>query len=173
MDEESFSLHLRAKDLQHYYSDSLMNLKNQQFMPAKYQHVEVLYQFSDYRAYRSQIKYRLIIFGVTFLFLIALIAVPVYFYKIMGAFYKNNIFTHDNVRRMKMLGLLLLVIYLLDFLLDVTDYYYKNSLIETANYSISVHISGVEWLFMGLITLLIAMILKRSVEIKEEQDLTI
>lgn len=36
-----------------------------------------------------------------------------------------------------------------------------------------INLSGAEWLFMGLITLLIANILKRSVEYKEEQDLTI
>ncbi|MBK5195736.1 MAG: DUF2975 domain-containing protein [Proteiniphilum sp.] len=35
------------------------------------------------------------------------------------------------------------------------------------------YLSGAEWLFMGLIALLIANILKRSVELKEESDLTI
>jgi Protein of unknown function (DUF2975). len=91
----------------------------------------------------------------------------------MGAFYKNNIFNNDNVKRLKILGISLLIIYGLQLAFDITLYQYKKQLVEIANYSISAFLSGAEWLFMGLIALLIANILKRSVELKEEQELTI
>ena len=32
--EEPFTLHLSAKDLQHYYTDSLMNFKTNKYLPA-------------------------------------------------------------------------------------------------------------------------------------------
>ncbi|MDD2931300.1 MAG: DUF2975 domain-containing protein [Fermentimonas sp.] len=57
--------------------------------------------------------------------------------------------------------------------MDITYFYFEKSLIEIPNYSLSVYFSNAEWVFMGLITLLIASVLKRSVEMKEEQDLTI
>jgi hypothetical protein len=65
------------------------------------------------------------------------------------------------------------VVYLLQIIFDLTLYYYKKLLIDIPNYSLSIYLSGAEWLFLGLITLLLANILKRSVEYKEEQDLTI
>ncbi|MDD4777773.1 MAG: DUF2975 domain-containing protein [Fermentimonas sp.] len=171
--ESPFSLHLRAKDMQHYYSDSLMNLKNDKYLPAKSQQVEVLYQFNDYDEYRAQLKYNTVIFIITFVLLILLIAVPVFFYKIIGAFYKNKIFNYRNVRRLNILGVLLIIIFAILISLDIIYFHYKKSLIDIPNYSLYVYLSNAEWLFMGLITLLIASVLKRSVEMKEEQDLTI
>ena len=91
----------------------------------------------------------------------------------MGAFYKNDIFNNRNVKRLNILGSVLMFIFVIQFVMDITFYYYKKSLIDVANYRLSIHLSGAEWLFMGLSTLLIAQILKRSVELKEEQELTI
>jgi hypothetical protein len=63
---ETFSLLLNAKSIDNYYSDSLMNLKNNRFMPAKYQLVDVEYQFKDYAEYRQMFKYRVIIGAIIF-----------------------------------------------------------------------------------------------------------
>lgn len=171
--EESFLLSLNSKDLQHYYIDSVLNLKNNRYLPAKLNSVDVFYQFNEYTEVKQVLKYRAIILFTAFISLFLLIAVPVYFYSIMGAFYKHKIFDHENVRRLNILGILLLIIFTLQLVVDITDYYYKKSLIEIANYHLSIHLSGAEWLFMGLIVLLGARILKRSVELKEEQELTI
>ena len=171
--KDLFSLHLSAKDLQHYYTDSLMNLKTNTFLPVKYQNVEVSYQFNDTYDHGMQLKYRVIFFIIVFVLFILLIAVPVYFFRIIGAFYKNDIFSYINVKILNILGVLLVIIFALGITLDIVSFNYQKSLIEIPNYSLSIYLSGAEWLFMGLISLLIASILKRSVEMKEEQDLTI
>jgi hypothetical protein len=171
--KDLFSLHLSAKDLQHYYTDSLMNLKTNTFLPVKYQNVEVSYQFNDTYDRGMQLKYRVIFFIIVFVLFILLIAVPVYFFRIIGAFYKNDIFSYINVKILNILGVLLVIIFALGITLDIVSFNYQKSLIEIPNYSLSIYLSGAEWLFMGLISLLIASILKRSVEMKEEQDLTI
>ena len=85
----------------------------------------------------------------------------------------EHIFNYQNVRRLNILGILLLVIFALGLTLDITYFCYQRRLIEISNYSLSLYLSGAEWLFMGLVSILIASVLKRSVEIKEEQDLTI
>ena len=135
--------------------------------------VDVKYHFEDNKELRQVLKYRATIFIIVFLLLFLFIAVPIYFYKIIGAFYKDRIFNHTNVRRLKILGSLLLIIYGLQLIFDITIYCYERSLIDIAHYTLSIYLSGAEWLFMGLIALLIANILKRSVELKEESDLTI
>ena len=171
--EEPFTLHLSAKDLQHYYTDSLMNFKTNKYLPAKYGNVEVIYNFENNDERGMQLKYGVILFFTVFALFIVLIAVPLYFYRIIGAFYKNNIFNYQNVRRLNILGILLLVIFALGLTLEITYFCYQRRLIEISNYSLSLYLSGAEWLFMGLVSILIASVLKRSVEIKEEQDLTI
>ncbi len=173
LNSQSFSLLLNAEDIQHYYADSLMNLKNDRYMPAKMQIVDVKYDFTDFKELRKVLTYRVIIFTIVFMLLLLYIAVPLYFYKILGAFYRNHIFSYRNVKRIKIVGSLLLIIYGLQFIFDITLYCYKNKLIEIPHYNISIHLSGAEWLFLGLITLLIGNILKRSVELKEESELTI
>lgn len=173
MPDETFSMLLNAEELDNYYCDSLHNLKNGQYLPAKIQLVDVRYHFADQTEYRQTLGYRITILILVCLFIIGLVAVPYYFYRIIVAFYKDHIFHRENVRRLNILGSILLVVYLLQITFDLTLFYYKRLLIDIPNYSISIHLSGAEWLFMGLITLLIAHILKRSVEYKEEQDLTI
>lgn len=150
-----------------------MNLKNNRYLPAKLHSVDVVYQFNEYRELRQVLKYRTTLYIAMFISIILLIAVPVYFYTIMGAFYKGDIFNRRNMKCLNILGFLLIAIFTLQLVMDITDYHYKKTLIEITNYSLSVHLSGAEWLFMGLSTLLIAQILKRSVELKEEQELTI
>lgn len=171
--EEPFMLSLKAENTWNYYSDSLMNLKNDRYLPAKLQTVDVLYSYNEQAELRQMLKYRAILFVTVFISLFLLVVVPVYFYKIMGAFYRNNVFESKNVKRLKILGILMLILYMLKTAMDITDYYYKKSLIDLANYKLSIYLSGAEWLFMGLIALLLAQILKRSVEFKEEQELTI
>lgn len=171
--DESFSLLLNSENIEYYYSDSLLNLKNNRYMPAKFQIVDVKYHFEDNKELRQVLKYRATIFIIVFLLLLLFIAVPIYFYKIIGAFYKDHIFNHTNVRRLKIVGSLLLIIYGLQLIFDITLYGYQRSLIDITHYTLSIYLSGAEWLFMGLIALLIANILKRSVEMKEESDLTI
>lgn len=171
--QESFLLSLNAESLQNYYSDSLINLKTNQYLPAKLHTVDVVYQFNEYRELRQVLKYRTTLYIAMFISIILLIAVPVYFYTIMGAFYKDDIFNRRNMKRLNILGILLIAIFVLQLVMDITYFHYKKSLIEITNYSLSIHLSGAEWLFMGLSTLLIAQILKRSVELKEEQELTI
>ena len=173
MPDETFSMMLNAEDLDNYYCDSLYNLKNDHYLPAKIQLIDVRYHFADQTEYRQTIGYRTTILILVCLFIIGLIAIPYYFYRIIGAFYKDHIFNRDNVRRLKILGNILLVVYLLQIIFDLTLYYYKKLLIDIPNYSLSIYLSGAEWLFLGMITLLLANILKRSVEYKEEQDLTI
>jgi len=173
LSNETFSLLLNAKNIDNYYSDSLMNLKSNRVMPAKYQLVDVEYQFKDHTEYRQMFKYRVAIGAILFVLLFLIVLVPVLFYATMAAFYKNHIFNNDNVKRLNILGISLLIIYGLQLIFDITIFLYKKQLIEIENYSLSIHLSGAEWLFMGFITLLIANILKRSVELKEEQELTI
>ncbi len=150
-----------------------MNLKDNRYLPAKFHSIDVVYPFKDHDEERKMLKYRIILAITMLISFSLLIAVPVYFYTIMGAFYKDDIFNLRNVKRLNISGSLLVAIFVLQLVMDITDYHYKKSLIEITNYSLSVHLSGAEWLFMGLSTLLIAQILKRSVELKEEQELTI
>lgn len=171
--DETFTLMLNAEKLDNYYCDSLYNLKNDKFLPAKIQLVDVRYHFVSQTDYRQTLGYRVTILILVSLFIIGLVAVPYYFYRIIVAFYKDHIFNRENVRRLNILGCILLVVYLLHITFDLSLFYYKRFLIQIPNYSLSINLSGAEWLFMGLITLLIANILKRSVEYKEEQDLTI
>lgn len=88
---------------------------------------------------------------------------------------KDKIFEHTNVKLLRHIGLMLLIITLIQLTLGVTG----EIVVETLPYQFTGYTYGSYWqlpwsnLLLGLVSLLMAQIWHRGIKMREEQELTI
>ena len=91
----------------------------------------------------------------------------------MSRISNGNIFSAENVRSLNWLGIFLISVFFLLFLFDFLGYLSAKSLFAFSSYTIKMTLPDFLWAILGLSALLIAEVLKRAIELKEEQELTI
>jgi len=106
---------------------------------------------------------------------IAFLAFPFIFFNVIYNITKNKIITDSVILKIRIMGWIMTIFFLTDTLMRFTN-------IETAKYLINIEnykIKGLDleaniiYLCLGLVTLLLAEILKVSLNLKKDQDLTI
>lgn len=105
----------------------------------------------------------------------ALIAFACYFFKFIVAINKGEIFTHDNVRRLRFISAFLFIMAFFSIVAGVTDELTFNALgLEIANFDIGPNWS-IPWsdVLLGCLSLLMAQVWHRGLKLKELQELTI
>lgn len=113
-----------------------------------------------------------IFFTVIFLFVI--IYIPILFFLIIKPILKGNILSTEVARRITRMGWILISLFAFMFLLfDLGDYIATKQMINLPGYEISLNPTDWTLLILGLVTLMLGEILKYSLKMKEEQDLTI
>ncbi|ADQ80980.1 hypothetical protein Palpr_2851 [Paludibacter propionicigenes WB4] len=100
--------------------------------------------------------------------------VPFLLVKILRSLQKSEVFDRRNLKRINRIGLILLTIGLFDSLLKIVNILLAELMIDLSNYNFS-YANVVEFypIIMGVVILIMNEILRISIEIKEEQDMTI
>jgi len=150
------------------YSDSIVNIKTGKMMPVSYTKMYV----NDESKEPNSILY-LILTIVVFLGGLPFFVIPFLFYKLVLSVYKDEIFTLKNIRRIKTLGILYLILYATKFAYNLTNYYIDTSTIELRNYNIIKPDLGYNFLLIAILLFIIVIVMKRVMIMKEEQDLTV
>jgi len=109
--------------------------------------------------------------SIAFLFLI--IYLPILFFKITIGATKGNIIESKVIKNISRMGWLLSSMFVLETLVIWLDLITAKQLIELEHYRMVMDFSGYYLLILGLVTLLLAEVLKVSLNMKEEQELTI
>ncbi len=169
---ENFEISLEPKEFDPYYTDSLRNSKTGEFLPISYEKLQVRYKYEEPRPTKLFLL-EVVLIITAFPALILYVLILILFYKLILAFYKDNIFTNDNVRRLKLLGIYSISLYALHLLFSLTYYFTAVSLIALVDYKVKMLDLGHETLLMGILVLIATNVLKRSIVLKEEQELTI
>ena len=99
--------------------------------------------------------------------------IPFLFYKLILSFYVDQIFTLKNIKRIKTLGILYLVLFSTKFVYHLGNYYIDRSTIELQNYNIIKPDLAFNFLLIAILMFIIAIVMSRVMMMKEEQDLTI
>jgi len=116
----------------------------------------------------------LIIKLILSLIIIGLIVyIPILFFGIVKASTKGNIIEAGVIKKVSKLGWSLIGILTIDILVIGSDYITIKQLIELEHYRIMMDYSSYYLLILGTVTLLLAEVLKVSLNLKEEQELTI
>lgn len=110
----------------------------------------------------------------SFLFLFIFLFIPILFFKMIRSIVKGNILNKSNIRRVTIIGWLLVAYYIMNLLLyNWGETYITKQLVQLENYDIVYDFSDMTALILGIVTLLFSEILKFSLRLKEEQELTI
>jgi hypothetical protein len=156
-----------------FFPDSILNVKNGAMAPSQAQFVIVGRNLETPISFWTILGYILIAlfsFGV----LALCVVIPVKVYQIIRSIIKNDIFEIKNVRRMRVIGNCLLVMFAIGVYFMIFSTAQAKQLFAFENYRIVYEIGEDYYLLiLGLITLLFAEILKISHTIKRENELTI
>lgn len=161
-------IQLEPKNKDILYSDSIINKKTGNMMPASYTRMYVNSGSKEPNSGLNLILDILVFFGGLPFFVI-----PFLFYKLIISVYKDQIFTLKNIRRIKTLGFLYLILYVTKLVYNLTNYYIDNSTIELADYNIVKPDLGHNYLLIAILLFIVVIVMKRVMVMKEEQDLII
>jgi len=161
-------IQLEPKNDKLLYSDSIVNIKSGKMLPASYTKMYV----NDKSKVQNTL-FNLILESIVFLGGLSFFVIPILFYKLIFSFYKDQIFTLKNIKRMNTLGILYLILFATKFAYNLGNYYIDRSKIELQNYNIIKPDLAFNFLLIAILMFIIAIVMSRVMMIKEEQDLTI
>lgn len=127
---------------------------------------------------REQVPKRLLIaenLAMLFLFfsLYAFVLIPVQTFRIVRSITRNKIFDFANIKRLRQIGYALLVVYVLHLVMNYFDYKIASYVVQVEGYLLRMSWGDITLLLLGFVVLMFAEVLKISVPLKEEQDLTV
>ena len=168
---ESYSFLVKPKNGFASFPDSLRNLKTNQIIQTKSKEMIVLVPKSD--SFNVPIVSKTFLGLLGILVIIALIRIPIHFYKLVGLIKKEFIFEQDCIRLLRWLGLELLFVYFASTLGTYLYHQIECSLLSFSDYDIVMGLMDPIWLLLGIVVLLLAEVFSKARILKEEQELTI
>lgn len=171
-DSESYFLRLKLKDKKNYYPDSLLNITTGKTIPSRIEKVQLRYEFEDSLPLWN-ILFRFFLGLGMVPIIVLLVLIPIHFYKLIFSMYRNQVFTPYNVKRIARIGTYCIIVFTYTFLFHLHLYLEAKFMIDLEKYEIVFPKFSNETLLFGVVALIVATVMKRAIEIKEEQDLTI
>ena len=110
---------------------------------------------------------------LSFFALFVMVAIPIQTFRILRSITRDKIFDLSNIRKMRFIGYALLAFYVANFVFCFIHYRIASSVVELDGYKLQMDLGNVTLVLLGLVVLMFAEILKISVQMKEEQDLTV
>jgi len=163
-----YHIQLGPKNNDVFYSDSIVNIRTGQLIPVSYTRMDVSNVVNKPNSGLTLLMTIMaFIGGSTFL------VIPFVFYKLILSFYNDQIFVKKNIRRIRTLGILYLILYVFKLGYNLTNYYVVKSTVELENYHIIKPDLGFSFLLIAILMFIIVVVMKRVMIMKEEQDLTI
>lgn len=170
---EVYHLNLEPKEGKYTFHERLKNEKNNQYITAEAN----IYTVRDDASYSSippglkAMKLICIVFIAILGF--GLLFSPLLFFSIIYSMTKNRIITSSLILRARVLGWLMMLFSIIEIIYTVNQTMILHKIMEFENYDIVMGQPDYMMLVLGLVTLILAEILKVSLKMKEEQDLTI
>jgi TRAP-type C4-dicarboxylate transport system permease small subunit len=99
--------------------------------------------------------------------------IPFVGYRIMKSITQNRFYSMENIKRIKKISLILLLIFVINLFINLTATISTDSYLQIKDYKPYMGDFNYSALFIGLILLILSEILQYTKNMKEEQDLTI
>lgn len=149
------------------FKDSVYNEKTGSYVPVAYTQM-----VTNVKVDRSTwMMVAQVISGLLAVF--AIIASTVLFIQLIVAINKSDIFNWKNVRRLRWLGVALLLNFISEAVPALMNDYELSSVFSLSGYSMETSIDSVMLVILGLVSLIVGEVFAIGLKIKEEQDLTI
>ena len=148
--------------------DSVYNEKTGEYVPAAYGQMIVSVNT------QPSVLSRIVSLLILILNYVAIVWAVVLFIRLIVSINKSDIFNWKNVRRLRRLGVLLIIGFVCTFLLAFLSFHNVEKVFSVTGYSLSmadmVHITS---LVLGISALIVAEVFAIGLKMKEEQELTI
>ena len=150
--------------------DSVYNEKSNTWLPARIQTMEVIMKQDS----PNSMLLNAVIFASAFILIGALIMVIICFTKLIMSINKSIIFDKKNIKRLRLIGIGLLLIFLYNFILELFQLRMARDMIAIPGYTISSsNVAAALNLILGIISFLVAEIFAIGLRLKEDQEFTI
>ncbi|MDR0438534.1 MAG: DUF2975 domain-containing protein [Bacteroidales bacterium] len=113
------------------------------------------------------------IFLVFPVLLYIIVMIPIQVFRIVHSVTKNKVFDPWNINRLRKIGNALLIFYVVCLAWDYFSYRIATHVVHVEGYSLQIDWGNITLILLGLVMLMFAEVLKVSVKLKEEQDLTV
>jgi len=110
---------------------------------------------------------------LSFFALYILALIPVQTFRVVRSITKDKIFDPANIRKLRSIGYALLAFYAATFLVNFFHYRIAAHVVHIDGYSLQMEWGNLTLVLLGFVVLMFAEVLKVSVQLKEEQDLTV
>ncbi|PXV69069.1 Protein of unknown function (DUF2975) [Dysgonomonas alginatilytica] len=169
------TLHLKLKPIEggYVYPEKVVNTLTGQEMKAEIGEYKIKFDNSENPLPVHLKVFRGIIIFLAVVILAGLIYLPFLFFSIIKSGTKGKMLEHKTIRKIQQIGYLLIIYYIINVVICLSDFMIAKHAVALEKYRFIIDFSDFGFLFLGLVTLLLAEILKVSVQLKEEQDLTI
>jgi hypothetical protein len=114
-----------------------------------------------------------IVILMAFFSLFIMLFVPVQTFRIVRSITKDKIFNTSNILKLRIIGYALLAYFVVDMIIGYLHYWIAARVIRVEGYVLRMSWENATLVMLGLVVLMFAEVLKVSVRMKEEQDLTV
>lgn len=170
---EIYYLNLEPEKGKYSFDETARNEKTGQIIPieAKSCIIKTDSSYGAIPAGLKTIKVTCMAFIVVLAF--CLLFSPILFFSIIYSITKNRIITKSLILRSRVLGWLMISFSVIEIISTINETYILRHIVKLENYQIVMGQQDYMMLVLGLVILILAEILKVSLKMKEEQDLTI
>ena len=148
--------------------DSVYNEKRGEYVPAIYYQLHVSVETN------APLWVKIVSHLSAFLYLLANTLAIIIFVKFIISINKSEIFLWENVRRLRKLGLLLVLSFLFTLILALIPAYQLSGVFSVSGYSLSASsLISTLTLVLGLMSLIVGEVFAIGLRMQEEQELTI
>jgi len=169
----TFFLTLKPIDGFHTFPTTSRNQKDRQPMKVEIERMSVELSKVSELLPRGTITTDICTTFLTFFILFVMVFIPVQTFHILRSITRDKIFDLSNIRRLRFIGYALLAYYIAGFVVNILQYRIATNVVEVDGYKLQVDWGNTSLVFLGFVVLMFAEILKVSVTMKEEQDLTV
>jgi hypothetical protein len=110
---------------------------------------------------------------LSFFGIILMIFIPLQTFRILRSITKYKIFDPSNIRRLRHIGFALLAFFTTGFCVNYIQYWIAANVVEVDGYKLQVDWGNTTLVLLGFVVLMFAEVLKVSVAMKEEHELTV
>ena len=110
---------------------------------------------------------------LSFFVLFVMVMIPVQTFRILRSITMDKMFDTTNIRKLRFIGYALLAFYAANSVVNFLHYKIAASVVEIDGYKLQMDWGNSSLILLGFVILMFAEMLKISVQMKEEQDLTV
>ena len=157
------------------FPTTMLNQLDKRAMKAEIERMVVEVELGDIKSRlpKGMVVADICITFLSLLVLIFLVLIPVQTFRVVRSITKDKIFDLKNIRKIRCIGYSLLAFYVALFVVNFFHYRIATHVVQVEGYSLKMEWGNTTILLLGFVVLMFAEVLKVSVHLKEEQELTV